>query len=94
MCPSSKDILLNRHGITIQIRTLTLIISLPSHQQTPLEFSSCLNTVSRNQGSATGTRVILSYVRFFRCLRWESFLSLFLDFYDVDIFEDYRLITE
>lgn len=62
MCPSSKDILLNRHGITIQIRTLTLIISLPSHQQTRLEFSSCLSTVSRNQGSATGTHVTVMYV--------------------------------
>lgn len=96
MCPSSKAILLNYQlsWDNHSNQDINTDISLPSHPQNPLEFSSCLNTTSYSQRSGTGPDgTLVTYVSL-GAFHWESFLSLFLDLYDFDIFEDYRLVTE
>lgn len=96
MCPSSKDILLNYRlsWDSHSDQDISTAISLPSHPYTPLEFSSCPNTISLAKDPLQGHMVHLVMYVSLGAFEWDSFLSLFLDFYDLDIFEDYRLIIE
>lgn len=96
MCPSSKGILLNYQlsWDNHSNQDSDTDICLPSHPQNPLGFSSCLSTTSSSQRSAAGPdSTLVTYVSL-GAFQWESFLSLFLDLYDLDIFEDYRLVAE
>lgn len=89
----SKDILLNNYRIIIKIRTLTLI----HHYHlvhTPHGVSLVVPILSFfSKGSTPGSCVAFScYIHLSRLLQSGIIPQSFLDFYDLDIFEDYRLI--